>query len=80
MALPDPLFNRLFNWKFGQAVQYLDASVSTEDQKLVRALATRHGNCGWFNGPDAVIVSAALKPILGQFSGWEPAENPDPEE
>lgn len=53
------LFGRLLNWKFEQALQYLD-NEPEEVKDLVKSLARMFGNSGWFFGDMSEIVRHAL--------------------
>lgn len=61
------LISRLFNWKFGTALQYLEG----EDEEvviLVKALADTFDDCGWIDGNMGIIIQACLFRICPQIS------------
>jgi len=58
----DKLVGRLLNWKFNQAMGYLDGEPDTV-RVVVTALSSIYGDCGWFWGYAAVIIAAALESI-----------------
>lgn len=60
----EKLYDRLFNWKFTQALQYLDEKQEEKEVVvLTKALAMGFGDCGWQEGCMADIVQQALNNI-----------------
>ena len=59
--------NRLENWKFDQAKEYLaDSNPTDREQELVDALAAVFGNGGWLFGQIEIIVGAAVETLIGR--------------
>jgi hypothetical protein len=56
------LESRLYNWKFEQALRYLDGEPQ-ETKDVVEALARMFGNAGWFYGDMQVVVAAAVRSL-----------------
>lgn len=54
---------RLYNYKFRQAVQYLDEEATETERALVESLATLFGNPGWMDGLLSDVVAAALQSV-----------------
>ena len=69
MALNDELKNRLFNFKFKQALQYLDGNVSKEDRETIEALAHAFGDCGWLEGHMHTILEALVEALCQKKEG-----------
>lgn len=63
MSLSDSCKNRLYNFKFGQAVGYLDDSATAAERDLVEALGQVFDNPGWFDGQMSTIIWAALASV-----------------
>lgn len=60
----EQLYNRLYNWKFEQALQYLEDD--KEDGAVVvltKSLAQAFGNCGWIDGDISEVIRYALNSI-----------------
>lgn len=65
MALTRDCQDRLVNFKFNNAVRYLDPELATEEEDtVVRALASVFGNVGGFDGDMSYIVAAAVSTLL----------------
>ena len=65
MALSEKCEDRLHNWKFEQAQEYLgDAEPTDRERELVDALAAVFGDSGWLDGELGVIVSAAVGTLI----------------
>lgn len=65
----EKLISRLQNWKFLQALPYLDGEPD-EVQHLVHALARLLGDCGWgLDGDLATVIEAALDSVLTPPAG-----------
>lgn len=58
----EKLENRLYNFKFGQALDYLEGEDNTT-RGVVEALAEMFDDPGWFHGHMATIVMAACRSI-----------------
>ena len=61
----EKLKSRLFNWKFEQALQYVDGGVDLDDLEVIKALARLFGNCGWFEGDVGALVSVVVSSLIG---------------
>lgn len=61
--LNDPCRDRLLNFKFMQALQYVDDDATPRERDLIFALSHTFGDPGWFDGLMSVVVRAALKSI-----------------
>ncbi len=62
------LLNRLHNWKFRDALQYLKDSPEN-DQKIIKKLAELYGNIGWISG--AVEIKKTIDAELQKIDGYE---------
>lgn len=67
MALTENTINRLYNWKFTQALNSLegDAHVIPHESQGIKALSDAFGNCGWFSGTMARIIQMAVHDLIG---------------
>lgn len=65
--LSERVQNRLYNWKFGQAAEYYrqDDEGTEKEGALIEALARAFGDCGWFEGDMALLVSTAVSFLVG---------------
>ncbi len=72
----DDLVGRLYNWKFKQALAYLDGQPD-EVGELVRVLAATFGSGGWEDGNMGAIVSAAVRRLIGTDTSDEAAVGGD---
>lgn len=57
--LNDKLRSRLDNWKFRQAMQYIDGTDETEAM-VIKALADMFEDCGQFSGTMSVLVESVV--------------------
>jgi hypothetical protein len=71
MALSEECADRLYNWKFEQALDYLGGATSGERQ-LVEALSATFGNSGWFGGSLGIIINAALRTLMPEEEDRQP--------
>jgi hypothetical protein len=55
--------DRLVNWKFDRAEDFLTDDATLQEREVVQALARAFGNSGWFFGYMGVIVRNALRSI-----------------
>lgn len=63
------LSSRLYNWKFNQALRYLDGETE-EVKNLVNALAMIFGNIGWeLDSPMVVIIGFAVDSVIYDKNG-----------
>ena len=71
MITHEATVNRLYNWKFGQALRHAQGRswLTPRDQALIEALSTAYGNVGWFEGNHGVIVAAAVETLIGKDYG-----------
>ena len=71
MALSKECESRIYNWKFSQAKEYVYVSgADTSERKLVGALATVFGDCGWFDdGCMSTIIAAAVSTLIAEEAG-----------
>lgn len=80
-TLYSPLLGRLMNWKFTQALRYVEAE---DGQRLemgahlngdimdgLRALSRAFGDSGWFDGDLGTIVSFAEHTLRQEIEGLE---------
>lgn len=66
MALDEDCINRLYNWKFDSALDYLDASQATHAEAVgIKALAEVFGNLGWQGGAMSEIIRLAVHDLIG---------------
>lgn len=68
MALHENAENRLYNWKFSQALtaaKNQDRLPTTDEILKLKALADTFGNCGWFDGTMATIIQMAVHDLIG---------------
>jgi len=67
MALSENTINRLYNWKFDQALRSIrgDANVVPRESQAIQALADAFGNSGWFDGLMGRIVQLAVHDLIG---------------
>ncbi len=64
-ATSKKLRSRIYNWKFTDALQYLEDE-DEDDIEIIKALAVTLGNAGWnTSGPKATIASCAVRELLG---------------
>ncbi len=63
MLTPD-CQNRLQNWKFEDAVKYLTADATAEEDELVTSLAALLGNAEWFLGNLGSVVDAVVRSLV----------------
>jgi hypothetical protein len=61
--LNDKCKNRLYNYKFEQALMYLDDSATEVEHDLVMSLASTFGNPGLMGGRMGDVVAASLRSI-----------------
>jgi hypothetical protein len=62
----EDLLDRLVNYKFASAIQYLeDSGLEEHDQKLVKWLGNQFGNTSCIRGDFSTLVSAALRSLPG---------------
>lgn len=61
------LGNRLYNWKFSQAMNYVreGVTVTDDERELIEALDACYGNVGYFGGNNAIILRAAVETLIG---------------
>lgn len=68
MALTENTKNRLYNWKFAQALtaaKNQDQLPTTDEILAIKALADAFGSCGWFDGTMATIIQMAVHDLIG---------------
>jgi hypothetical protein len=61
------LISRLENWKFEQALQYIDKDTPETISIIIQVLSEEYGDCGWFMGNQGVIVSTTVRYLLIQL-------------
>jgi hypothetical protein len=62
----EDLYNRLINYKFESALQYLPGSGLEEcEVELVQYLAKQFGNCGCIEGDFSILINASLRSLPG---------------
>lgn len=62
----EDVVERLYNWKFNQALDALDESAATPHEKgAIKALAEAFGNVGYFDGVLARVVQVAVHDLIG---------------
>lgn len=59
----EKLKSRLENWKFKQALQYVDDSVSEDEKNVIGTLARLFGDCGWLEGDVGTLISVAVRSL-----------------
>ncbi len=66
-ATSKKLRSRIYNWKFTDALQYLEDEDEDEDDiEIIKALAATFGNIGWnMDGAMATIAGCAVRELLG---------------
>ena len=65
MTLSAEVRNRLFNFKFEQALARLTPEeIESPEGRLVTGLCERYGNVGWMDGTEGAFVWAVLA-LLG---------------
>jgi hypothetical protein len=69
MALDERTVNRLYNFKFVDAADRLAPDDHSPPAEVVRQLAARYGNPGWFHGTEAAFVGAVLRVLGVKFDG-----------
>jgi hypothetical protein len=70
MALSEECKERLHNWKFERAQDFLAQSEpDIRETELVKALAAAFGNSGWFDGHMGFIVGTAVSTLIGDEDG-----------
>ena len=49
-TLTRKLTGRIYNWKFGQALLYIDGAKTDEGKEIIKFLAKEYGDIGWVGG------------------------------
>lgn len=67
MSLNERCKDRLYNYKFRQAVEHLDDDATRDERDLIKALGAMLGDPGWFDGDMATVAQAALRSVDAGF-------------
>lgn len=72
MALSADTINRLYNWKFDQAVYALehrqgDVVATPRETEAINTLSEAFGDSGWFGGVMGRVVQLAVHDLIGDI-------------
>ena len=61
--LNEDLENRLYNFKFDSALNFLEVNESEDQVEVIKNLALMYGNCGHLDGFVSYMIECTLKSI-----------------
>ena len=63
-TLAKRLTGRIYNWKFEQALLYIDGAKTDEGKAIIRQLAEEYENIGWIGGKLADTIAIKVRKLF----------------